>query len=335
MKKRFLYIIILFCVLLTGCSGGIYANLRQIEQLLVVETVGIDGDTVTAAATGSDKTPLCLSAEGDTLASAVARLNTLTTDRQLFFAHTARVLLGEDEAADLARVLDYICRSPELRMDIPLFVVRDGSARELMAAVGDVSAVLQTLTDDQKRRGDGTIPTAAQSVNRRYRDGAFLLRAVTLTDGADGETKTVVPSGFAVLKGTSLCAYLDEDCSLAVSVLQDRIGVSTAELSGGAVTVNGGSAELVPVYEDGKLTALRVAVTLNAALPERTAGDAVPELQDELTRQLDAVFSLMREQEADFCGLASRLGLRPGELFAAELAADIRVELVHRYDLTE
>ena len=68
MKKTILLLVISLTVaaLLSGC-GSLYSNYREIEQLCVVQTLGLDrlpggiAVTLSAAADKSGSTPLCFS----------------------------------------------------------------------------------------------------------------------------------------------------------------------------------------------------------------------------------------------------------------------------------
>lgn len=351
MKKLLTYIImiLLFSLLLSGCSGGIYANLREIEHLLVIETLGVDDAAgafeLTVAAQPEKDTSLSLSARGASVTTAIARLDAASTDQELFFAHTGYLIFGEDAArSGIAPILDYVCRSPDLRMDIPLFVVRGDTANTLISEVGGektgISAILRTLSDDIEQRGDGKICTCAQAVNRLYRDGSFLLRALTLDNAAEEGVKTAVISGYAVIKDGALCAFIDKDDALAVTFLQNEAGVSDIDIGSASLEINGGGVKMNPVRENGRLTAVEIELNADVAVAE--TADAVPGqeelaqgLSTELKNRVEKVLELMKKQRADFLGLSAKLGISPEELFAAEYRVSVKADIAHSYDLSE
>ena len=139
--KRYISFLIIIPVLLsmTGCSS-VYTNYREIQQLLVVQTMGLDQEegsitvSLAAAAEASGSGPRRMSAKGGTVSTAIDRAYDLSYEDEIFFSHVNHILIGEEAAEnDMDSFLDYLCQSPELRIDIPLYIVRDGTAKQAAA----------------------------------------------------------------------------------------------------------------------------------------------------------------------------------------------------------
>jgi len=140
MKRRlFIAIALSLLPLCAGCgadSGTIYANYRELENIEIVQTLGLDravggGYTVTvsAGAGGQDEKPLIISGKGGSIPAAMEQVQRSCDKEELFYAHTRYVLVGERAAAQgIGTLLDYIARSTQIRLDVQLFIVRGGTA---------------------------------------------------------------------------------------------------------------------------------------------------------------------------------------------------------------
>ena len=106
MKKLICFICAASLVLLSGCSGGsIYTNYREIEQLMVIQTMGFDkspdGITLSVSTGNSDSgtssgsTTAHMSASAKTISLAEDRLRDYSASEELFFAHTSYIAIGE------------------------------------------------------------------------------------------------------------------------------------------------------------------------------------------------------------------------------------------------
>lgn len=190
MKRILSFLItIVLSLCLTGC-GSIYSNYREVEQLLVIQTMGLDalsdGVRLTLAApstTGNTGSPVCLSGDGQSITSTIERIRNYSTEEDLFCSHVNHVVLGEDAARQgISQYLTYICRSPEMRIDTPLYVVREHSAEELISGViGEgtgICEVLDAVKANADQRGDSYIFTAAQVVRELDRHNSALICAL-------------------------------------------------------------------------------------------------------------------------------------------------------------
>lgn len=335
--KRLLFIIYMACLLalpllLSGCAG-IYANTREVEELLVIQTMGLDDDPAgvhltlaSGAGVHADGAPLRLEGRGPSITAAIERIRSLANEEDLFCAHISHVLIGEEAArSGLNRSLAYICRSPDLRLSVPMYVLRGGEAAQAVLEVGNdrygICDALDSVNGDVRLRGDGHVTTAADIARDLARQGSALICAVDCLPSAEknapesgdgsGETKealaqnnpaaqeaplmTVSAAGYGVLKDGRLCAYIDRDKAVAVGLLTGESGpcelIVTVQ-DGGKTTLSleRGSAQLQPVWAaDGTLTRLEITVEAQAAVAETETADA-PE-QAELRALLEQALS--------------------------------------------
>ena len=184
-------------LLLCGC-GSLYANYREVEQLRVMQTLGIDrapgGVTVTlaAAAGPGGAVPLCFSGTGESVSAAVESARLHAVEEDLFTGHLMHILIGEEAARQsIDPFLSYICRSPDARMDMPLFVLRGGSAREAMQAAGNgekgAAEVLQAAQSKLDTQMGGHVFTAAEVLRSCARSGSALICVLQYAPAAESE----------------------------------------------------------------------------------------------------------------------------------------------------
>lgn len=205
--KRFLSLLIIMCALpaLSGCSS-IYSNYREIQQLMVVQTMGIDREkggvqvSMAAAAEASGGGPRRMSAQGSTITAAIDRAYKLSYEEEIFFSHVNHLLVGEAAAEEgLDAFLDYVSQSPTMRIDIPLYIVRGSTANQAVMEVGDsskgISEVMQTVHESFASPSNSRVFTVADTINSLLRYGSALVCAVEC-----------VPSSESVSPGKSASA---------------------------------------------------------------------------------------------------------------------------------
>jgi spore germination protein KC len=379
MKKRGVLIILLCMSLLTGCaSGSIYSNYRDIERLLVVQTIGLDlaadGRLLLSVSTGKfgSEPPFRLSAEADTISEAQELLQDYLPDKELFYPHVSYIVVGEAAArAGLGGLMDFIARSVETRIDTPVFIVKGGSAENLVLRAGGeshgVTEVLSSLEQSIRLRGNGELFSAVDMSRAQSDSGAALLCALECESAgdvsaaaADGEL-TAVPAGFAVFSGCELRGFVPDSAARGVSLLMGEAGGGSVEIpaEGGdaAVAIDGGRAEITPVWDtSGRVREIRVHVTLTGGLAEMRAPEMLSKayldsldnaLSGEAKSWVTTVLKVSRSLGADFLGLGKKLeAASPKEYrampepFSEQLGemvftvdADARVE--RSYDLSD
>ena len=337
MKRALLSLLILALLpALCGCAG-IYANTREVEQLLVIQTMGLDAadagvnlSLASGAGVQAAGSPSRLHGSAASITSAIEQIRSLANEDDIFCSHISHVLIGEAAARQgIGSYLAYICRSPELRISVPLYVVRGATAEEAVLGVGNenygICDALDSVDSDLRMRGDGHIFTAADIAGALARNGSALICAVEYAPSAEqnkvpvtgggeeggaqggeqsGEQSgdsgqqqimTVAAVGYGVLKDEQLCAFIDRGLAVAVGFLLDDVGpceLVVRDRTGNPVTleINQGSSELRALWsESGELAGLDISVTVSAAVAEAREGDAAYE--DELTARLETALS--------------------------------------------
>ena len=357
-------------LLLSGCGAGrgLYSNYRPIEELQLVQTLGIDadGEALLLSAAGrpaSGGAPETVFRRAASLPEGLDALQERTPRGSLYFAHTRNIVLGQDCAArGLGGVLDYVERDVSTRMGAALFVVRGGSAQGLLCGSGedwDVSDVLASVRAETDRRGGSHVFDVRETAVALSEYGAALvcaLRTVPVEDSMTGASGglSAVPDGYGILRDGRLVGFLDGDAALAASLLLGKAGAWTRELPDGA----GGTltAELAceaPEYAVSQKDAGGVCLTVRAAPTvavaaldvsrPRAASEAAlcAEINASLAAAISGVFAREKAEHADFLSLGRALrlhGIDPAALPADWLQTlEVRVSvdscIRHGYDM--
>ena len=187
--KRFLSLLITICALPALGSCSVYANYREIQQLMVVQTMGIDREkggvqvSMAAAAEASGGGPKRMTAQGATITAAIDRAYKLSYEEEVFLSHVNNLLVGEAAAEEgLEDFLDYICQSPDMRIDMPLYIVREDSASRAVMEVGDgskgIAEVMQSVREGFASPSNSQVFTVAGTVNSLARYDSALVCAI-------------------------------------------------------------------------------------------------------------------------------------------------------------
>jgi spore germination protein KC len=206
MKAKRIYYIVL-CMglvsMLTGCLNG-----RELNELAIVTGIGMDkvpdsdeyrvtfqvvNPSATATSTGSstsDSTVFTYSSVDRTIFGAL-RKTSKKASRQLFFAHTQLVVIGEELArSGLETIFDIFERAHELRLTSSVLVARDtdaGSVLKVLIPVEKLPAVglAKKTRNTAKLWGESRNVNVFEVINTVMGEGDLSISGVRIT----GETK--------------------------------------------------------------------------------------------------------------------------------------------------
>jgi len=334
MRRAMIALLLALELLIFSGRGGLRARYREVEQLLVIQTMGLDdyrgGVTLTLAAMGdAERGVTRLRADGASIRAAMERIRGYSWEEELFCPHIRQLLIGEQAAEQgVESALSYICRSSDLRLDLPLYVVRGDTAERAVMEVGSedkgICDVMKTVEQTARRRGDCSLTTAAQVLRDMNRSGSALVCALDLGPaaggaGADADGITAAPLGYAVLREGRLCRFLTREQAIAVSFLKNEVSPASVQLrdrqgNTAVLEILSGACRIRPVWEDGALRAFRVSAACRAEILELGGRDALrgtedadyltAQLEAKLSQYLTAALQASKELKADFLGLA-------------------------------
>lgn len=342
------------------------------EQLRIIQTVGVDytpgGVKLSlAAASGQEQRepPPALTGSGPTFSAALERIRDSSVEEELFTGHVRGLLVGEEAAEHgLEDLLGTVCRSADLRLDMPLYLVRGGTAEKLMQGAGSesrgITEILRAAETRRLRRQGARDSDAGAILRSLIRRGGALAPALRYEKAAENGGMTAAPAGYGVLAEGKLCAWIEPDEALGADLLLGATAGRTLDvldLEGMPATLalQQGSCRLVPVWdENGGLRGLDVTAQVRAAVLETAADSAVgsESYDDHMTAQLESAVSdrigrilrLERQLSLDFLGLEEGLRLSSPDrwqplteplgalLPGLEISITVRGEIAHSFD---
>lgn len=337
MKKTIALAMAVLTLFMSGCagSGGIFSNYRETEHLQLVQALGADtadegGVTlsVSCAKPAKEASGGIISRSGENLLRAMSRLQDYSADQQLYYAHAQYVLFGEDYAkAGLDTALDFIARDTQLRLGLCLFVVREGTAKELITGPGEesyeISKTLTSIRRDTETEGMSHVFTARETLRSLSEHGAALLCALRKAE-TEGSVfllepgLTAVPDGYGIIKDGFLVGYVDTDISQAANLMLGHLGsagVSLPDGRGGKLNLEYDSGK-ARVSADGGVISVEAKLKANLAEPDTdimnvTDTELMSQMEQRLARDMEQkiqkLLELSRELDADFLGLGAYL----------------------------
>lgn len=169
---RRLAVCLMAVLLLSGCEALPFA--RELEATMLVQVLGVDwtedGVTLTAASdpsTGSgDSKAAVLTASGVDLVQAKSALEA-AGEEYVALTHVSQLVLGAD--TELSLVLEAALQEPALGQGATVWLVSDGSAKELLEGVGGGAKRLSSI-----ELNAGVTPVTVLQGMMRLEEGARL-----------------------------------------------------------------------------------------------------------------------------------------------------------------
>ncbi|MBP5166027.1 MAG: hypothetical protein ILP09_02055, partial [Oscillospiraceae bacterium] len=206
----------------TGCSGKmLFDDLREIDQLEIIQTLGVDssGGLLTATAASSDtERGVILKNRSATLSRAMSEMQSYTNKKYIFYGHTENLLIGQKAAEEGIDVfLDYMERSPDMRLSTKLYIVKDATAEQMISEAGrengGIGSLLESLEKDVQLLSESYVFDCGDVAEMIAEDGCGIAAAIMLTPGENllfgGSESTVTAAGYAVFKDAKLVRFID------------------------------------------------------------------------------------------------------------------------------
>ena len=279
MKNLILPLILIVMLCTSGCRSTALPQRREINDLLLIEVMGVDKSTeerdnqiITIASrrldqsetgqtqqdgsdgsggerkTGPGGKALIATAEGKTLFDAARNIQN-NTDKSLFWAHTKYLLIGEEAARDnIAKYTDFITREHELQLNILVFVVKGMTAKELIMQFNQsefyIADKLDNLIRSSKLLGTSGELNIAELM--RFFDihfGSARIPCIQLIyqDSDKGQKiPDIASNGYAIVADLKLVSYIERDISRGVNLISNNLESSIVTVK----DLNGKSASL-------------------------------------------------------------------------------------------
>lgn len=345
-RTRALALLLAAGLLCSGCgSGAISTNYRPVEDLMLIQTIGVDlapeGVCLSASTgrAGENEPPKRMTQTGGTMLAALDRLQERTPSAELFYAQTSYLLLGEEAAAagELTPLLDFIARNPDMRLSAPLFLVR-GTAQQAVMDTGDdrtdVTEALAALQKDTALSGASHAFSCADIVRALAGSGCAAVGAVACvrTPESEGGTLTLIPAGYAIFRGGDYLGCIAPETARGASMLLGAAANGDIAVRGGdgstvMLTLDACRTAIRPVWDGGTLARVDVTLRLRAGISELRTPRRITTraYQQSLNAALAAcvggwvrdAIAASQALEADFLGVGQAVAVRSGHRWAA------------------
>lgn len=349
-------------VALSGCSGKMYSDVREIDQLELIQTVGIDVDerglvSVTAATgTGLSGDPcIILNNESVTMARALQEMQNYSSKKYIFYGHTTNLVIGEYAAEKgMSAYLDYIARAVEFRMDTRLFIVKDGTAKDLIVNSSSekesVTELLASLEKDVRLISESYAFGCGDVTERLLESGSAVVAAIMLI-GDNGiirgnEGSDIASAGYAVVVNDKLYGFIDSENSRGVNILINQVGGDIVEIPDQmgeyvALRVTGSKCGYDAKFENGSLKTIYIDASIEANLTSSGKGvdiydpESIKYLEYGLASleagRMENVLKLSKKSGADFLALNEKIRMKHPVLY--EKIRDVWTEQLERAEI--
>lgn len=196
MRKRILLVFMTAAIALTGgCGRSIYSNYHEIEQLKLIQTIGIDSSqegvtlSVSSGSNFADSESVRISQTGASITSAMDMIQNYSAYEDLFYSHVKYVIFGQNAALDgILGYLDFFDRGVQIHQNVSLFISKDSNAKTLVTQIdnngSDVTEDLASFERDAQQSGDIYTFTCQEVIYRLASYGAALICAIEPADTA-------------------------------------------------------------------------------------------------------------------------------------------------------
>lgn len=335
MKKLYVLINVFILMLLaTACW-----NYREVEQLTIVAGFAIDKtfdgkylltfeivDLHEAKGEGKVKSVL-VESEGETLMNAI-RNSIGKNFPKLYFGHTTVIIICQEVAQEgVLKVIDFMVRDAEPRLNLNLFVSMDTKAGDILKTKvltsEIVSEELTNILDEQKNLAKALPIPVYKFIHALVEEGiSGIMNSVCIE--VNNEEKVAKLCGTAVFKEDKFQGVIDEEETYALSFILDEVkgGIIVVDVGSGpeeekiSLEILKSSTKIEPVYEDNKLSIkvsidTKVVIAENGSKKNYTDKEGREELiklaEEQLKKKIESIIEkIQKEFGADIFGFGNK-----------------------------
>ena len=254
-------VLILLLAGLAGCKYSILPKSKEINDLQLVQVIGIDrlpGETndcmLTIASknleaggeqessegmarstdgnTGSSKSKaLVLTSRGKTIFDAVRNVQTHSS-KNIFWGHSEYYLIGEEAAKDnIAKYLDFLIRDHELRIESKVYIVKGSTAKDMIELFNQTGFFILDKLDSLGQNLKLLSTSEEIKVHKLIRfidvhHASARVPCIYLTN-RDNDTgkqvKDIESCGYAIFSGFKLSGFIGTDISRGVNLITNTV----------------------------------------------------------------------------------------------------------------
>lgn len=355
-KKAFC-IIVLLIMLLTGCKDGYpLPPQTEIDDIELIKVIAVDrcddsnmvkvtvtSRKATAASTGQEggmsanEQIVVLSALNETVQAAIRQFQTYT-NKKIFWGHTGFYLIGEEAAKeDIVRYLDFFARDHDFRPNSKVFVTygKAGDILEKSNLPGFfIADYLESLAENTKLLSKSGSLKILQLMTELDENTTFGIAVPAIS--LDGELvkskgakfpldKAVLVEGYAIIKDFKLAGFVSQSDSRGYNFIGNigdmgMIGITDQAGKNIGVEIVGKRSKIIPLVENGQLTAIRIKTWLETNVDEVHSRkdifteDSLIYLEHQqaeaIKKEMENCVKLAKELKADFLGIGKAVRLK-------------------------
>ena len=309
---------ILCCVLtanlLCGCSPRFLPQPKDLSNVELVRTLAVDSApkgrvkvTVSSGAKREDsgsggKEPLILEQEASTIFAACQMIQK-SGSGYVTYGHVTECVIGKGAAeAGIDRILDYIQRDYEMRLDTLIFFTEE-TAAEIVTKSGseDIAATdrLQEIGKELPLESKGWACTVREFLSDLYDNGWAMMPVVRLRKEA--EQDTLVSDGMALFQETSLKGRFPPELGRGVCLLLNQgdmsyLDLDTEEDGVAGLKLTGQKCKWSAQWQGDELTDLTANIQVQADLSE--ASGKLEELNEDVMSRMEKTLAKTLTREA-------------------------------------
>jgi len=309
MKKIVVGVVIMIILTnLTGCKKNILPQRKEINDLQLVQVIGIDklpggadeDCMITIASknleaggvqdssggggegTGAGQTKaLVLTAEGKTLFDAVRNIQTYS-NKTIFWGHADYFLIGEEAARDdIAKYIDFFTRDHELRIDSKIYIVKGSTAKDLIEEFNRsnfyIADKLESLGHNFKLLSNSKeleVHELMRFIDIHHASARVpCIYLTTRNRGNEEQTNDIESCGYAIFSGLKLAGFIGTDISRGINIITNTVDssiVSVKDPSGQdvALEIIGCKTKVIPFFNGDELVSITLKTNVTSNLGE-------------------------------------------------------------------
>jgi len=330
MRKILVGIGLIFLIAnLTGCEKGILPEGREIDDLQLVQVIGIDklsdgsNDCMITVASknleigsnkdssggtggftgGSTSKALVLTARGKTVFDAVRNIQT-HSNKTIFWGHSEYYLIGEDAAREnISKYIDFFTRDHELRIESKVYIVKVSNAKQLIEEFNHsdfyIADKLESLGHNLKLLSISKELKVHELIKfLDIHNGSARIPCVHLTtrDTEEGKNiKDLECDGYAIVSDLRLVGFIGRDISRGINFITNTVDSSIVTVK----DPTGQDVSLEVIDSHTKVIPRFNGDTLESILLKTKVISNLGEIQSQMEFTDESTISLMESQESE------------------------------------
>jgi spore germination protein KC len=277
-------VIVSSSIITAGCW-----NYREVDDLFIVAGAAVDKNenglfeiTVEAiqmsGGRDSKMLPKILMGEGKTVFEAVRNTISVSGNR-LYWSHSNVIILGKGIAYEgVSKVLEWYSRDNETRVDVPVLISKEDSAKEILSGEATSENILSSTLGDSLKNEEslGKAPIADLlnlDIASKIKGASMVMPAIGLTEINGKKVPQIM--GSAIIKNDKLVGFLDGEETFYLNFIRGELkrGVLVEEMRAKdeatlvSLEIFKNSTKVKLIVDQSKITA-NISINTNVAIDE-------------------------------------------------------------------